>query len=155
MKLYIAISFFLVAYSYSFSQKIEYPKYKGTQSSFQNYVLSELLKADSSFAKTCDTSLGLVQFYINKKGEVKAIEVSSNMPQEIRDKLHEIILASRWSVMKIDNKAIDSLPIILPIYVSIELGCNEDGMNRVYGLEKDFREMLSNPKEKELINCLL
>lgn len=153
MKIYIAFILLLIVYTHSIAQKIQYPEFKGSQSSFQNYVLSELLKADTFFSKTCNTSLGLIQFSIDKGGQVTSIEISPSIPKEAQNKLYEIVSVSDWSVMKINNKAVDSLPIILPIYLSIELGC-DDNHKGWFGLEKDFREML-NSKGKSFVNCIL
>jgi hypothetical protein len=55
-------------------------------------------------------------------------------------------------------KVVESLPVILPIYIyiSIELGCNDQNyVKRSFGLEKDFREMLSVDNNQISVNCIL
>lgn len=155
MRLYSTVGLLLITYTYSLSQKIQYPEFKGPQSSFQNYVRSELLKADAIFSNTCDISLGLVEFYVSKDGNVKSIKISESFPEEVRNKLNEIVLTSSWSIMKVNNSPIESLPIILPVYISIELGCKDGFVRRGFGIEKDFREMLVKPENQSFVNCIL
>lgn len=57
MKVVSTLGLILITYSYSLSQKTQLPEFNGNQNSFQNYILSELLKVDATFAKTCDTIL--------------------------------------------------------------------------------------------------
>jgi hypothetical protein len=125
MKVVSSLGLILLSYSYALSQQIQSPEFTGNQNSFQNYVLSELLKVDAAFSKTCDTSLGLIEFQVTKDGKAKLIKISSNIPEEVRNELSRIVSASQWRAMKTNNKAVESLPIILPIYISIELGCND------------------------------
>lgn len=152
MKLLVTIGLILITYSYSFSQKNQLPEFIGNQNSFQNFILSELLKIDAVFSKTCDTSLGLIEFQITKDGKAKSVKISSNIPEEVRNELSRIVSASQWRALK----ATESLPIILPIYISIELGCNDQNyIKRNFGLEKDFREMLSISNNQVAVNCIL
>jgi hypothetical protein len=113
MKLVSTLGLILITYSYSFSQKNQLPEFIGKQNSFQNFILSELLKIDAVFSKTCDTSLGLIEFQITKDGKAKSVKISSNIPEEIRNELSRIVSASQWRALK----ATESLPIILPIYI--------------------------------------
>jgi hypothetical protein len=117
VKLISTLGLILITYSYSLSQKTQLPEFNGDQNSFQNYILFELLKVDATFSKICDTSLGLIEFQITKDGKTKSINVSSNMPEEVRSELSRIVSASQWIAMKVNNKVVESLPVILPIYI--------------------------------------
>lgn len=82
--------------------------------------------------------------------------MSEAFPTLSRSELSRIVSASQWRAMKINNKVVESLPVILPIYISIELGCNDQNyIKRSFGLEKDFREMLSTSNGQAAINCIL
>lgn len=156
MKLIGTLGLIIITHTYSLSQKTQLPEFTGNQSSFQNYILSELLKVDATFSKICDTSLGLIEFQVTKDGKAKSINVSSNIPEEVRSELSRIVSASQWRAMKINNKVVESPSVILPIYISIELGCNDQNyIKRSFGLEKDFREMLSTSNDQVAINCIL
>lgn len=156
MKLLSTLGLILITHTYSLSQNTQLPEFNGYQNSFQNYLLSELLKVNAAFSKTCDTSLGLIEFQVTKDGYAKLIKISSNIPDEVRNELTRIVSTSKWKAMKLKNKATESLPVILPIYISIELGCDDQSyIKRSFGLEKDFREMLSISNNQVSVNCIL
>lgn len=103
----------------------------------------------------CDTSIGLVEFYINEDGRVKSVHVPSNFPEEIERIIETTIKDSNWVPVK-GKKMRKKLnvPIILPVYISIESGC-KPGDFRHFGLAKDFQMIFPGVNERTALNCFL
>jgi len=57
--------------------------------------------------------------------------------------------------MKKRKKAIESIPIILPVYISIETDCIEGDIKKQFGLEKKFRELIKPIEQDGYVNCVL
>jgi hypothetical protein len=152
MKLFNTLGLILITFSYSLSQKNQLPEFYGNQNSFQNYILSELLKADTAFSKMCDTSIGLVQFSIDQEGIPNSIIVSEGFPKEVSLKLFDIVSASKWYPLKTGGKA---LTIVQPLAIALEAGCTEGYIKRGFGVGSDFAKMLSTTNNPLYLNCIL
>lgn len=139
----------------SFSQKFELPKLIGTEVSFQDYISSSLANVDTSFLPICDTSMGLIQFTLNKEGIPDSITISEGFPKEISAKLYEIVSSSRWSRLKSKNNAGSSSPIVLPIAICIEAGCADGYIKRGFGFGGDFARMFPQSSNALYLNCIL
>lgn len=152
MKLFSTLGLILITFSYSLSQKNQLLEFNGNQNSFQNYILSELLKSDTSFSKMCDTSMGLVQFSIDKEGRANSIIVSEGFPKEVSLKLLDIVSKSKWYPLKTGDK---TLTIVQPLAIAIEAGCKEGDIKRGFGVGGDFAKMLSRTDHPLYLNCVL
>lgn len=142
----------LIAVSPSFSQKVEIPKFKGTEKSFQAYISTNFERIDTSFSKMCDTSMGLVQFSIDKEGRANSIIVSEGFPKEVSLKLLDIVSKSKWYPLKTGDK---TLTIVQPLAIAIEAGCKEGDIKRGFGVGGDFAKMLSRTDHPLYLNCVL
>lgn len=141
-----------IAISPSFSQKVEIPKFKGIEKSFQAYISTNFEKIDTSFSKMCDTSMGLIQFSIDKEGRPNSIIVSEGFPKEVSAKLFDIVSESKWYPLKTRDK---TLTIVQPLAIAIEAGCKEGDIKRGFGVGSDFAKMLSRTDHPLYLNCVL
>ena len=141
-----------IAMSPSFGQKVEIPKFKGVEKSFQTYISTNLGRIDTSFSKMCDTSIGLVQFSIDQEGIPNSIIVSEGFPKEVSLKLFDIVSASKWYPLKTGGKA---LTIVQPLAIALEAGCTEGYIKRGFGVGSDFAKMLSTTNNPLYLNCIL
>ena len=139
----------------SFSQRLEVPKFKGPDESFQDYISSSLARIDTSFSTMCDTSVGLIRFTINKEGIPDSITISEGFPKEISTKLFEIVSLSKWSPLGHKNNIGYSYPIVLPFAICIEAGCPEGYIKRGFGFGGDFARMFPKSNHALYLNCVL
>lgn len=157
MKKLLGIGFLFITGSLVYGQQAGYPMFAGTESSFANYFLSAFLKSEKEVATLCDTSLGMVTFQIGEDGRVTSVTMPSGFPEKVSNIIETIIRQSSWSVPKHKKKRneILALPILLPVYISVETGCKPDDVRRGSGLEKDFRAMVANGNQAVMLNCLM
>jgi hypothetical protein len=140
-----------IAMSPSFGQKAEIPKFKGIEKSFQAYISTNFQKADTSFSKMCNTSIGLIQFSIDKEGRPTSIIVSEGFPKEVSAKLFDIVSESKWYPLKTDK----TLTIVQPLAIALAAGCKEGDIKRGFGVGGDFAKMLPTTGHPLYLNCIL
>lgn len=154
MKILFSFLLTIVSQSFLYSQNT-FPKFKGVQKSFQEYIFSSLTNIDSSFSSLCDTSIGLIQFSINEEGIPDSIVISEGFPQEVSASLFDIVSLSRWQLVKKDSKTFRNASLILPIAICIETGCKEGEIRRGFGVGGDFIKMFPANDNPLYVNCIL
>lgn len=154
MRISLTLLFAILSRSFLYSQDA-FPKFKSTQQTFQEYIISNLGSSDSSFSILCDTSIGLIQFSISNDGTTDSITISEGCPKEIRAKLYDIVSSSKWSAVKSKNNASTSSTIVLPIAICIETGCAERYIKRGFGFGGDFARMFPKSNHALYLNCIL
>jgi hypothetical protein len=152
-KILICLFITVAQISISFSQDISVPTFlDSNKKTLQDHILNQLVNKKY---KICNTSIGIVKFIVDKNGNTNSIVVSDVFPDVLKEDLTSIIKASKWAPMKKRKRAIESIPIILPIYVSVEIDCKEGDIKRQFGLEKKFRELLKPIEQDGYVNCVL
>ncbi|HEY8938129.1 MAG TPA: hypothetical protein VIM65_23060 [Cyclobacteriaceae bacterium] len=151
-KILICLLVAILQTSICFSQEIHFPMFLDSTKTFQNHILNQLV---TKKYKICNTSIGIIKFTVDKHGNTNSIVVSDVFPDVIKEDLFSIVKASKWTPMKKRKKAIESIPLVLPVYISIETDCKEGDIKRQFGFEKKFRELIKPIEQDEYINCLL
>jgi hypothetical protein len=100
----------------------------------------------------CDTSVGLIQFSIDKEGRANSIAVSEGFPKEVSVKLFDIVSESKWYPLKTGDK---TLTIVQPLAIAIEVGCKEGDIKRGFGVGGDFAKMFFTTGHPLYLNCIL
>lgn len=159
MKKYIPIVFSLFLSNPTLAQDIA-PTFR-EEGSFSNYVYGELNKRSNKLAGICTKALGSIQLKLNKKGNIKDVLVTGDMPALLRSQLREIVLNSDklWTPMKVNGKSVKSIPIIMLINIHIADGCGKLHNDVFYLNEKrfDFYKSLTTALSGTTLptNCIL
>jgi len=68
-----------------------------------------------------------IQGTLDKNGDVKAISITGEMSDTLRQTLKQILSSSRkmWTPMEINGKKVDSDPLILLMSLHLGEGCNK------------------------------
>jgi hypothetical protein len=156
MKRILITGLMFITATFVVAQNKDFPVFNGPEGSFANYFLESFFKMQKTTENICDTSLGFVEFHIDKDGHVISVLMPSNFPAEIAKIIEPIVRNSVWAPVK-GRKVKDmlSIPIVLPLYISIETGCEAkagDIKSKLFGLDKDFRLMYPGLKEKTSSN---
>ena len=137
------------------SPKVEFPVYDGSNGQLENYLLAQFLLREKQVAKLCDTSLGMIEFYVGENGNVHSITMPANFPEEIKGILSSIVRTTNWIPMKVNGKDVESLPMVLPVLIAIEAGCPDSYIKKGFGMDIDFRNMLATFRNEQYRNCIL
>jgi hypothetical protein len=136
------------------AQDNELPYYIGTESSFENYFHKSFVALQKTTDDVCDTSVGFVEFQLDKRGHVTSVLIPPNFPDKVAAIIDTIMRGSEWApASTLQRKDSKTIPMILPLYISIEAGCKAGDVRRKFGLEKDFRMMFPGLEEKKLKSC--
>jgi hypothetical protein len=109
----------------------------------------------------CTKALGSIQLRLNKRGHIREVLVTGDMPLLLRSQLREIALNSKklWAPMKVNGKPVKSIPIIMLINIHIADGCEKLYNDVFYLNEKrlDFYKSLSTALSGAVLptNCIL
>ena len=134
---------------------IEHPVFVGPEKLLENHVLKMFNDRIKSLESECESSFGLIEFYVDENGRPNSITIPPNFSNEITWTINSIINTSKWEPMKVNGNAVNSIAIFLPLIVTIETGCEENqDIKRVFGLGHDIMRMASFRNEK-MRNCLL
>jgi hypothetical protein len=153
MKGILGLSLVLMVAAFAGAQNKDAPVFVGSESSFENYFYKSFLTMQKTTENTCDTSLGLIEFHIDKDGRVKSVLIPSNFPEEVARIIDATIMNSTWAAVKgkkMRRKL--SIPVVLPLYISIETGCKPGNIKGKFGLDRDFRMMFPDINGAPILN---
>ena len=136
------------------------PAFKG-DNSFSSYVNNELNKRSGKLTGICNKVLGSIQLKLNKRGHIKEVLITGDMPELLRPQLREIALNTDklWNPMKVNGKPTKSAPVIMLINIHIANGCEKLYNDAFYLNEKryDFYKSLTTAFSGTALptNCIL
>jgi hypothetical protein len=125
----ITLLTFVSAYSQSNVQEAQY-KYGDT--SLNKFLSKKFDETARKYAwPPCIISVVFAKFTIDRVGNVKSLTFSElkGTPQVFRTMLESTILATNglWIPRKINDKAVESKPFLLPLIYDMESGCSVKG----------------------------
>jgi hypothetical protein len=151
----LSIGFVFMAATIVAAQDNDIPSYIGSENSFENYFLKRFRAVQETTNDVCDTSIGFVEFQIDTGGHVTSVLIPPNFPERVVVIIETVIRNSKWAQVSTKRNDRQSIPMILPLYISIETGCKPGDIKRKFGLEKDFRMMFPGLEEKKLKTCFV
>lgn len=125
----IFIFFILIIGIRASGQEIKSPQFKGGEITLRSFLVKRFgEEAKKRDLNVCMISAVFAKFTVDSTGNVKNLTFSQTKetPYIFKELLTSVIMATNglWMPCKINGKAVDSKPFILPLIYEMEAGCN-------------------------------